>query len=90
MYAVITENPVSLLRAVKIDANTEELAIASFEGMQEKGLLERIHLIVNLDSGEIRRVYRSADGLKTHASAYEMLGKKTDHEFFEASGEVES
>ena len=83
MFAVITENPVSLLRAVKLDVDSEELALARGKAIEEEGFHERIHLIVNLESGEIKRVYRSGDGLRTHKSAYEMLGTKTDIEFFE-------
>lgn len=83
MFAVITENPLSLLRAVKIDVDSEELALSRGKAIEDEGFHERIHLIVNLESGEIKRVYRSGNGLKTHRSAYEMLGTKTDIDFFE-------
>jgi hypothetical protein len=83
MFAVITDNPVSLLRAVKLDVDSEELALSRGKAIEEEGFHERIHLIVNLESGEIKRVYRSGDGLKTHRSAYDMLGTKTGIDFFE-------
>ena len=84
MFAVIAQDPLSLVRAIKIDADSVEQAMDRCATLVREELQLRIHLLANLETGEISRVYGTNEGtLKTHPSAYDHLGKLTGQEFFE-------
>jgi hypothetical protein len=83
MFAVIAQDPVSLIRAIKVDADSVEKAMDRCATLMTEEFQVSIHLLVNLDTAEISRIYWTEDGFKTHPSAYNHLGKYTDKEFFE-------
>ena len=83
MFAVIAQDPVSLVRAIKVDADSVEQAMDRCRTLSVEEFQISIHLLIDLDTGEISRVYGTEDGFKTHPSAYKNLGRLTEKEFFE-------
>ena len=86
MYSAIVQDHLSLIRAVKLDANSEGAAVKQCEDMEGKDESEmlRVHFLINTDTGDIQRVYSGKDGYKLHRSAYEYLGRHTGSEYFES------
>lgn len=85
MYSAIVQDHLSLIRAVKLDADSENAAVkqcADLEEKDEAGML-RVYFLINTDTGDIQRVYSGKDGYKLHKSAYEVLGRLTGQEYFD-------
>ena len=83
MYALIAHDPINLVRAIEIDADSIDGAMERCRTVVREEFQLTPDLIVDLEAGEISRVYSTEDGFKTHPSAYSQLGGYTDQEFFE-------
>jgi hypothetical protein len=84
MFAIIAKDPVSLARAIKIDVGSEEQALERCLELNQESFNLFIDFLINLDTGDILRVYRDGSGpFKTHPSAYDYLGDQTGKAYFE-------
>ena len=82
MYALIAHDPINLVRAIEIDAENVSRALDATLTLVEEEFLLVADLLIDLETGEISRLYESDGEFKTHPSAYETLGVFTDAEFF--------
>lgn len=90
MYIALVQDHLTMMRAVKLDADNETTALtecASLDGSDEAEML-RVHFLIAKD-GDIQRVVCDEDGYKLHRSAYKVLGKHTIAEDFKVVKEEE-
>jgi hypothetical protein len=87
MYAAIVQEPVSLIRAVKLESDNEVEALeecAALERDSESKML-RVYFLLDTRNGDIKRVFSGSNGYRSHPSAYDYLGIETAAETFEQS-----
>ena len=84
MFIAITTDYIALPRAIEVDAETIDSALARCVDIIESTHETTIHFLINKSTGDIKRVYRADDGaFKPHDSAFRHLGRATGQLFFE-------
>lgn len=89
MFVIIAKDPFSLPRVIELEVDTEQAALERCLELNQDSFNLYIDFLIDLESGEILRVYRDGDGpFKTHESAYSYLGNQTDAAYFDSEPEA--
>jgi non-canonical (house-cleaning) NTP pyrophosphatase len=89
-YLLIADSPATLPFAVDIDEETIEQALNRATTMEaEEGFMTCLFM-VDLESGEAKRMYRDGEAWAVSDTAYERnLGVATPDEYFQEAGTME-
>ena len=83
MYSAIVQDHLSMIRAVRLKATTDVQAATECGDLEKNADMLTVYFLINTDTGDIQRVFYGCNGYKLHRSAYDILGKYTDHEYFD-------
>jgi len=89
-FLLVADTPSTLPFVVKIDEQTIEDAMSRTATMETEELFMSALFLVDLESGEAKRMVRDGDGWKVSDTAYEKnLGVETPDEYFAGTGTQE-
>ena len=88
-FLLIADTPSTLPFAVKIDEQTIEDALSRTATMEADELFMTALFLVDLESGEAKRMVRDGDGWKVSDTAFDRLGVATPDEYFAEAGTME-
>ena len=84
-FVLVAQESHTLPYAVMIDSESFESAVAKLSEMQEGRLVFDPQLLIDVESGEVKRVFKEGpDSWSLSDTAFEKLGFATPDEYFEA------
>jgi len=82
-YLLIADHPATLPFAVSIDEETIEQALSTAVTMESDEGFMTCLFMVDLESGEVKRMVRDGDGWMVSDTAFDRLGVATPDEYFQ-------
>ena len=88
-FILIADTPATLPFAVGMDEETIDQALSRATAMEaEEGFMTCLFM-VDLESGEAKRMYRDGEKWAVNDTAFEKLGVATPDEYFQETGTME-
>lgn len=82
-FILVARESHTLPYAVKVDSESFESAVATIPGMQDGRLVFDPQLLIDVESGEVRRVFKEGpENWSLSDTAFEKMGFATPDEYF--------